>query len=159
MKFLSSLLAVGLILGLSSAQAAEKKKGMVDSMSGQGYGMAGCGAGSIVFGDKEGKVQIFASTTNGTAYNQSFGITSGTSNCGSQGKSAKVDQFVETNKVALQNDIARGQGETLASFSQLLECKNSGFQQNLRSAYTSSFPQGGASAGQIQAVAYKVCEI
>ena len=54
---------------------------MVDEMSGQGYGMAGCGLGSILFGAKPGKIQILSGTTNGIYGNQTFGISSGTSNC------------------------------------------------------------------------------
>ena len=43
------------------------------------YGMAGCGLGSLAFEPGEG--QISAATTNGTFYNQFFGISSGTLNC------------------------------------------------------------------------------
>ncbi len=46
-----------------------------------GYGDAGCGLGSMLFGNSPGKgSQILAVTTNGTGM-QSFGISSGTSNC------------------------------------------------------------------------------
>src|SRR6266545_2071443 len=46
------------------------------------YGLAGCGLGSMLIGSKPGIVQIFAATTNGSFGTQTFGITSGTSNCG-----------------------------------------------------------------------------
>ena len=48
------------------------------------YNMAGCGLGSIVI-SSDGFVQIFAATTNGSTANQTFGITSGTSNCTKSG--------------------------------------------------------------------------
>lgn len=49
------------------------------------YGMDGCGLGSIVFGNDNGTLkQVIAATLNGTGM-QTFGITSGTSNCVSAG--------------------------------------------------------------------------
>ncbi|MCB9072358.1 MAG: DUF3015 family protein [Bdellovibrionaceae bacterium] len=47
----------------------------------KGYGLAGCGLGSVLFGAKPGGVQILAYTTNGSAGNQLFGITFGSLNC------------------------------------------------------------------------------
>ena len=44
-----------------------------------GYGAAGCGLGSMVFGSKPGAEQVVAATTNGTFGSQTFGITFGTS--------------------------------------------------------------------------------
>lgn len=75
------------------------------------YGIAGCGLGSVVIGDKPGAAQIVAATLNGTSGNQTFGITTGTSNCGQGVKSLSV--YIEANKVQLANDIARGEGEAL----------------------------------------------
>ena len=57
------------------------------------YGMAGCGLGSVVISD-DGFLQVFAATTNGTSYSQSFGITSGTSNCVEKGV-VKMDKQQE----------------------------------------------------------------
>jgi hypothetical protein len=91
------------------------------------YGPAGCGLGSLIFEPNSGFTQIFAATTNGTFGNQTFGITSGTSNCaGGSGGSASARVFVETNRVALAKDIARGQGETIDSLSRLAGCRASG---------------------------------
>lgn len=87
-----------------------------------GYGQAGCGLGSMVIGDKPGFSQVFAATTNGTSGSQTFGISSGTSNCGSAGKSAVM--FIEANKSALATDISRGQGETLSSLAQIYGIKD-----------------------------------
>lgn len=159
MKLLKALVAVCVLVGFSQAFAQAKKKPLIDSASGQGYGMAGCGLGSVVFGDKPGMVQIFAGTTNGLSGNQTFGISSGTLNCGESSGSAKAEQFIEVNKVALENEMARGQGESLQSLSQVLECKNQDFSQSMKSNYQQAFPKGGASAGQLQAVAYKSCQI
>ena len=90
------------------------------------YGTAGCGLGSMLIGNKPGIVQIFASTTNGLLGTQTFGITSGTSNCGSSGGAvASTKNFVETNRAVVAKDIARGQGETIATLSTLAGCGDS----------------------------------
>ncbi|HMQ11474.1 MAG TPA: DUF3015 family protein [Oligoflexia bacterium] len=90
------------------------------------YGSAGCGLGSMLFVEKNGKVQqVLAATTNGTFGTQTFGISSGTSNCTSEGM-AKLDKekeiFVEVNYATLQKEIAQANGETLASFASLMGC-------------------------------------
>lgn len=103
-----------------------------------GYGSAGCGLGSIVLGDKPGFMQVFAATTNGTSGSQTFGITSGTSNCGSAGKSS--EQFIEANKVSLGNDIARGEGETIQSLATIMNVKNTTeFASVLKAQYSEIF--------------------
>lgn len=90
------------------------------------YGTAGCGLGSMLIGSKPGIVQIFASTTNGFLGTQTFGITSGTSNCGaSGGATASTKNFVETNRAVVAKDIARGQGETIATLSTMAGCRDS----------------------------------
>lgn len=127
-----------------AAPAPEKKAAMIDQMGGQGYGTAGCGLGSIIFGDKPGMIQLVAGTTNSLYSHQSFAITSGTSNCGG-GKSAHL--FIENNKEQLARDMARGNGETLVSLSGLMGCADSvvfgkvmqqGYNQVFTSATTST---------------------
>jgi hypothetical protein len=87
------------------------------------YGMAGCGLGSLVFGDQPGIVQIFAATTNGTFGSQTFGITTGTSNCqDSLTGRGGLRVYVETNREALAKDISRGQGETLKNLATIAGC-------------------------------------
>ena len=108
MKITSVLLTLGLVLAGAQAFAA--------------VGPAGCGLGNMVFGTQH---QVLASTTNGSAYNQFFGISSGTSNCAPAGMQSQMDIFVESNKVTLSNDAARGQGETIAALANLLGCQDS----------------------------------
>jgi hypothetical protein len=87
------------------------------------YGLAGCGLGSQLMG-KDGN-QIFAATSNGLSGNQTFAITTGTLNCSNDPKAAmadKIDSFIIANRAAVTTDIARGQGETIASLSQLMGC-------------------------------------
>jgi hypothetical protein len=84
----------------------------------------GCGLGSMAFQGQDGLVfQVFAATTNGTFGNQTFGITSGTSNC-EQYKSFtmndKVNTFVADNMDSLAKDIAKGEGEYLDTMAGLM---------------------------------------
>ncbi|WP_061248719.1 DUF3015 domain-containing protein [Leptospira alstonii] len=90
----------------------------------KGYGAAGCGLGSVLISGK-GFVQVFAATTNGTSGNQTFGITSGTSNCTADGivKLEKAQEmFVAVNYESLEQEMAMGKGEKLESFAKLLGC-------------------------------------
>ena len=107
-------LGVGLAVLLSLA-------GSVAHAQGKGYGMAGCGLGSLLFGNDNSKLmQILAATTNGTFASQTFGITSGTSNC-VEGGVVKAEReqaaFAEVNFQDLKRNMAAGGGEYLASFS------------------------------------------
>jgi hypothetical protein len=109
------------------------------------YGTAGCGLGSMII-TSGGIVQIFAATTNGTG-TQTFGITSGTSNCDdtdSGGESARV--FVEANRVALAKDISRGTGETIVGLATIAGCADpKAVGTALQHNFTAIFPSASAS--------------
>ena len=85
----------------------------------------GCGLGTMVFEGQNGLVsQTFAVTTNGTFGNQTFGITTGTSNCEKYKTitfNEKLNTFVADNMGNLASDIARGQGEYLTTLAVLME--------------------------------------
>ncbi len=136
--------ALCIALGATSLHAGEgKRESLEKQLSGQSYGAAGCGLGSVIFGDKHGIVQVIAATTNATAYNQTFGISSGTSNCDtSEGKkSASLGVYVEANRIALAHDMARGNGETLAGLSKVIGCQDSSKLGGvLQKNYTEIFP-------------------
>jgi|GEM_PF-1215742 hypothetical protein len=132
-KALTGFLALSLSLALAGANAsAEKKKGLVDEFSGQGYGLAGCGLGSIFFGPKPGKVQIFASTTNGIYWNNTFGISSGTSNCDIPKMGQQAAVFIEVNKEIVRKDAVRGEGESLDALSMILHCDKAEIRHELK---------------------------
>lgn len=153
MRKLTSMVGLGLLLVAASAAAQEEEGGGekavdavqeahesvkdetqaaaqeagVKSADGGTYGPAGCGLGSIIFSPDSGFTQIFAATTNGSSGNQTFGITSGTSNCdGTAGGTSSAKAFIQTNRAALTKDIARGKGETLSGLSELMSCRSSG---------------------------------
>jgi len=105
------------------------------------YGPAGCGLGSLIFDGNSGWTQIFAATTNGTSGNQTFGITSGTSNCDTGPKKQSAQNFVQANRVALAKDISRGKGQTLTSLSALAGCSDSkAVGSSLRHNFKAIFP-------------------
>ena len=106
------------------------------------YGTAGCGLGSIVFGDSQGIVQIFAATTNGLFGTQTFGITSGTSNCVRTGSgSASAKAFIQANRETVAKEIARGSGETIVSLSSLAGCTDAAaVGQALQRDFAAIFP-------------------
>jgi hypothetical protein len=117
-----------------------------------GYGTAGCGLGSILLGDKGGWYQIFAATTNDVVFfNQFFAITSGTSNCADGGPGLLSAQaFIETNRQALATDISRGQGETIASLSQLAGCADpTVVGARLQASFPVIFPNAGVSDSMV----------
>ncbi|UXR65208.1 DUF3015 domain-containing protein [Bdellovibrio bacteriovorus] len=149
MKLVKFVVVAMLVSGVAHAQ---KKKGLLEEVSGQGYGSAGCGLGSLVMGSNGN--QILAATTNGTSGNQTFGISTGTLNCQQDGifKSGKeVPAFIEVNKVALANDAARGEGETLAGLANLMGCDSKVMGTTLKKNYNKIFVETNMQPASIEA--------
>lgn len=105
--------AVATIFASATAMAAERAPNNV-----------GCGLGALAWEGQSGQgAQILAATTNGTFGSQTFGISSGTSGCAKGGKVYRPDQlamFIGPNMDRLAQDMAAGQGETLASVANLI---------------------------------------
>ena len=84
----------------------------------------GCGVGSIIFKGQSGVApQVLAVTTNGTLGNQTFGISSGTLGCATDGvvdTPVMVSMFINTNLDRLAHDMAAGDGEALESLASLI---------------------------------------
>jgi hypothetical protein len=123
------------------------KKALIDELTGQNYGTAGCGLGSVVFGDKPGPVQVFAVTTNDIMSNQTFGISSGTLNCGDTpgDKTAyqeSLNRYVVANKAQLANHIAQGSGESISALETLSHCSpEANLASSLKAQYGDIFSQ------------------
>jgi hypothetical protein len=106
----------------AAAQTKEEKS----AIKGTGrYGTAGCGLGSLAFGDTPGAIQILAATTNSLFGTQTFGITTGTSNCGTGIFAMGTKNFVEANREALAKDISRGEGEGIGALTVINACSDS----------------------------------
>lgn len=104
----------GLTLTAGAANAAE-------------YGTAGCGLGAVLLGDEPGAIQILAATLNGIFGNQTFGMSTGTLNCGTagfKGVAANTKIYVEANREVIARDIARGQGDTIVGLSAIAGCRD-----------------------------------
>jgi hypothetical protein len=115
------------------------------------YGSAGCGPGSMIFeGDQTWWKQSLASVTNVTGF-QSTAITAGTSNCDSPAPlKANAQAFIEANRIALSNDIARGNGETIVGLSKVYGCANEAeFGQALKANYAAIFPSPDAASPEV----------
>jgi basic membrane lipoprotein Med (substrate-binding protein (PBP1-ABC) superfamily) len=138
------ILVAGLLLSTTAFAAEPVLKG-----SG-GYGAAGCGLGSMLFNQQPGVYQILASTTNGTFASQTFGITTGTSNCGSGMMASGTRNFVEANRDALAKDMSRGQGETIGALTWMAGCGNSqAVGAALQQRYSTIIPSEKASSQEI----------
>jgi len=110
------------------------------------YGVAGCGLGGTLIGDKPGAVQLVATFLNyALCANQTFGITSGTLGCGSgilKAKNERLNEFVVANMDNLAKDISLGRGETLDAFGELMQVPSSertAFNAKLQSNFAKIF--------------------
>jgi hypothetical protein len=96
------------------------------AFAGQAKDNTGCGLGSLLWENKADNsvlYQVLQATTNGTSGAQTFGITSGTSNCQKPSKivqNEKLIHFVQANMDNLAQDIAMGKGESLDTFAEML---------------------------------------
>lgn len=149
MKLVKALVLTGVLsLAASFASAAESAQ----------YGDAGCGLGNVIFGSQKG--QISAATTNGSSYTQLFGMTSGTSNCGpSVFSSAEAKAFINNNSVALENDVVRGQGETLSTLSKIMGCDNSVLSTSLKDNYKVIYTEKALSSQKVFETAQNSCSV
>lgn len=89
---------------------------------------SGCGLGQSVFEGQSGLFpNVLAATTNGTSGNQTFGMTSGTSNCDQNDtvQNEKMQEhFVATNFENISDDMARGEGQYIAAMADLMGCSS-----------------------------------
>ncbi len=132
-----------LVFAVSSAFAAKRK-----TTGGEAHRNVGCGLGTMLWENKADDstlLQTLQATTNGTCANQTFGITSGTSECEQPAKFAKNDrlnEFVVANMDNLAKDIAMGRGETLDAFADLMQVpveKRAEFYQKLQANFAKVF--------------------
>ena len=127
--------------------AADVGEGLNIKKAKGGYGAAGCGLGSLLFEPSNGFTQVFAATTNGTSGTQTFGISSGTSNCDGSGYTpGSTSAFIQSNRAALAKDIVRGNGATISGLSDLAGCSDSkAVGRTLKKNFKAISPSAGAS--------------
>lgn len=151
MRKITLLVATAATALLSSTAFGDEPAKAAGMRAPSGYGTAGCGLGSMIFSPSAGFTQVFAATTNGSSGTQTFGISSGTSNCADMsGGQASAKAFVQTNRAALAKDIARGRGETLTSLAELAGCGNpDAVGRTLQKNFKQIFPTAQASDAQV----------
>jgi hypothetical protein len=113
MKKTFMLVALSLVVAVSSSALAA------------GYGAAGCGFGGMLIKENRKLHQIGAWFLNGISGNQTFAITSGTSDCSAQGLvmvEKEQQRFVNNNYGNLVKEMAMGDGENLNALAHLLGC-------------------------------------
>ncbi|MDF3030088.1 MAG: hypothetical protein K0R03_646 [Moraxellaceae bacterium] len=118
----------------------------------------GCGLGTMIFAGQSGPVfKVLGATTNGTFGNQTFGITTGTLGCQTQGtisSRARLGMFTGSNLENLARDMSIGRGETLNVLADLMGIKDadkSHFFQATKSNFGRIFAPENQSAGEILA--------
>ena len=121
------------------------------ALAASGKANTGCGLGTLAWaGRADNSVisQASQATTNGSFGTQTFGITSGTSECGTPSsfvQNERLNHFVRANMDNLASDIAKGHGEALDAFAELLQVPveqrpefNAKLQKNFDKVFTSS---------------------
>jgi hypothetical protein len=145
------LLALAAVLVSSPALGSQTASQTEAALKGSGrYGLAGCGLGSMAFGNQPGAVQIFAATTNSLFGTQTFGITTGTSNCGPGLFAQGTKNFVDANREVLAKDISRGQGEAIGALTWINGCADSArVGAALQASFTAIFPSDAATNEEV----------
>ena len=87
----------------------------------------GCGLGSMAWRGQSGIIpQVLAITTNGILFNNTFGVTLGTSGCDPNGRvtggtGKMVLAVIENNMEQFAMDASRGNGETIETIAGILD--------------------------------------
>ena len=128
------------------------------AFAGQAASNTGCGLGTMLFknsADNSVILQTFQATTNGIYGNQTFGITTGTSDC-QQPKNfvsnERVNEFMVANMDNLAKDIAQGRGETLDAFAELIGVptdKRPEFYSQLQAGFAKIFTSPGVQMASV----------
>lgn len=118
---------------------------------------AGCGAGSKIWAGQHGTIyKVFASTTNASFGNQTFGMSSGTLGCHQGGTvttaSARIPMFAKANIDQLSADMAAGHGQALTALASLYgisTADRSNFDALVQTHYNALFPSAETNSNQV----------
>lgn len=142
--FKKTAIAVLMVLAPASVALADKD--------------VGCGIGTQIWAGQSGVIpKILAATTNGTFGNQTFGITTGTLGCSSDGvitAANRLPMFAGTNLDQLSAEMAAGQGEALEAMAELYGVEASdkaAFYSMAQQNYATIFSSENVSAGEVLA--------
>ena len=137
-------MAAFVLLGVSSATYAVAPGG------------PDCGWGNMLFDGKSGLgSHIIASTTNGTSGNKTFGMTSGTNGCSTNGAlSYRGDAWVDASEIMdeFSEDVARGHGDALDAVAVMIGVQQQDretFAQVMHENFTTLFPSEDVTAEEV----------
>ena len=118
-------------------------------------GGSGCGWGNMLFEGQSGPVHFLATTTNGTSGNKTFGMTTGTNGCSTDGSlSYGGSSLIGSIMNELTEDVAKGEGDALTAVAVMY-----GIEENDRQAFADAthdnfaaiFPSEDVTAEQVMA--------
>ncbi|MGB0954468.1 MAG: DUF3015 family protein [Panacagrimonas sp.] len=116
----------------------------------------GCGAGTILWEGQSGVVaKVLAATTNGTFGNQTFGISTGTLGCSSDGvikAENRLTEFAGANLDQLSAEMAAGQGESMSALAALYGVESADraqFNAALKANYANIFSSVEVTAAEV----------
>ena len=142
-----ALLSLTIGLGLLTSMPAEAA-----------YGPAGCGLGAQ-FVDKDGDATgikgLITVFVNGLFMNQAISISFKLGNCNPDG--AGIDTYIEDNATQLAFDFSQGEGESVSTLANMLECEESNLIEYGQSNYDALFTSSDALSSELQAYAANSC--
>jgi hypothetical protein len=109
-------------------------------------GSSGCGAGWYLFKKNSLVSSSLRATTNGLFFNNTFGMTFGTSNCQKHSivkKDMEQQYYTEANREYLVVEMAQGGGEYVDTFAKVMGCSDSSvgeFGKVIRENYSKIVP-------------------
>lgn len=121
-------------------------------------GGPGCGWGNMVFDGQSGlPIHLIATIVNGTSGNKTFGMTSGTNGCSTDGALTYAgESLLAMNGVMeeVAQDMATGEGEALTALSVSMGVAaedRARFNEVMHKNFTSIFPREDVTAGEVMA--------
>jgi hypothetical protein len=153
MKHSLTALSLALAVAIAPAFAVDEQKANEEIMRQN----VGIGLGTMIWSNAgTGLIpQIFAATTNGTFGNQTFAVTSGTSNAKKYNgwvSNQVVRDYVTANLDNLARDMAMGKGETLEGLAELAkipEADRAAFYAAAQRRFNQVFVSGDVTADQV----------
>ena len=142
-----ALLSLTIGLGLLASTPAEAA-----------YGAAGCGWGSKVIepADQAGIKGLIAVIVNGLFMNQIISISLGLGDCGADG-AGSIDTYIDGNATQLAFDFSQGEGDSVSTLANMLECDENTLVEYGQSNYDALFGNSETLSSELQAYAANSC--
>jgi len=121
-------------------------------VSSMAFAQPGCGVGAMIWKGQAGIApHVLAATTNGTLFNQTFGMTSGTLGCSTNASVQSMAMYMDSNIDKVARDMSRGNGENLDTLAVLLgveQADRDSFRSVLQDNFTTIFPNADTTSDQ-----------